>query len=137
MTSITEAVALVREQAAAEQAQAAMSASIDPDLLEIVLAAAERAEQAVKDAEAWHEQTLRFVDLAFVDPGADAPVTWQDRAHEIEGLVMGQVYQIVGHLFVALDDPSFRPSEADEIKLKDYLAAGKYDDEFLPWPKGE
>jgi len=48
---------------------------------------------------------------------------------------MGQAYQIIGQFIAALDDPECVPSEAEQIRVLDYLAAGVYDEEFLPWPK--
>lgn len=53
---------------------------------------------------------------------------------EVEDLIMAQMYQIVGHLLAAQDDPSLRPSEADEERVLNYLSAGEYRDSFLPWP---
>lgn len=47
---------------------------------------------------------------------------------------MGQAYQIVGQFIAALDDPECVPSEAEQIRVLDYLSSGKFDEEFLPWP---
>lgn len=132
MTTITECVTTLRRQAEAHKGS--FEAKVDRNLLDVVLAAAERTEKAEQEAVALHHATLRFVDLAFVDPGADAPVPWKDRAEEIADLAMGQAYQIVGHLFAALDDPSRVPSEDEEERVLNYLAGGKYDETFLPWP---
>jgi len=57
-----------------------------------------------------------------------------DLSTEIEGLTMGQAYQIVGHLLAAHGDPSHWPSEAEEERVLNYLSAGDYQDSFLPWP---
>ena len=138
MSTITECVTTIRHMAEADRSL--LNATVDRALLAVVLDAAERTEKAEQQAVALHHATLRFVDLAFVDPGADVPVPWKDRAEhsealakEIEGLAMGQAYQIVGQLFAALDDPQYRPSPADEEKVLNYLAAGSYQESFLPW----
>jgi len=132
---VRDVVAVVRRLAEANKVEAPLNATVDRDLLDVVLAAAERAEKAEEEAEAWHQEATNMTHVAFVDAGANSPVTWRDRAEEIEGLAMGQAYQIVGALLATRDDPSRWPSEAEEERVLNYLSEGKYDDAFLPWPR--
>ena len=133
---VRDVVAVVRRLAEANKVEAPLNATVDRDLLDVVLAAAERAEKAEEEAEAWHQEATNMTHVAFVDAGANSPVTWRDRAEEIEGLAMGQAYQIVGHLLACLDDESIpAPTEEEGVRLMNYLSAGKYDDTFLPWPR--
>lgn len=50
------------------------------------------------------------------------------------GTLFAQLYQVASSLVAA--DP-VRPTEAERVRLLDYLAKGVVDEAFLPWPREE